>query len=67
MENRDGRNLGRNKMVWLLHNFWLAGRSGLLTTAAIGYAVARILAALLLGGMSWLLPLGLSAFGWVME
>ena len=60
MGNNYGRNLGRIEMVWVLGNYWAAGLGGL-------RFAARLTLALILGGLFWLLLLGLSAFGWVME
>ena len=59
MENRDGRNLGRIEMVRVLGNYWAAGLGSLRFAASLTLAV-------ILGGLFWLLLLGLSAFDWVM-
>jgi len=60
MENRDGHNLGRIEMVRVLGDYWAVDLGGL-------RFAARLTLALILGGLFWLLLLGLSAFGWVME
>ena len=60
MGNNHGRNLGRIEMVRMLGNYWAAGLGSL-------RFAARLALALILGGLFWLLLLGLSAFDWVME
>jgi len=59
MQNNYGSNLGRIEMVRVLGDYWAAGLSGL-------RFAARLALALILGGLFWLLLLGLSAFDWVM-
>ena len=47
------------EMVRVLGDYWAAGLSGL-------RFAARLALALILGGLFWLLLLGLSAFDWAM-
>jgi len=59
MGNNYGRNLGRIEMMRVLGNYWAAGLGSLRFAASLTLAV-------ILGGLFWLLLLGLSAFDWMM-
>ena len=67
IRNNYGRNQGWDKLVRLLHYCWAAGRSGLLTTAIVAYALARALVAALAIGLFWLGLLMLVVFNWIFE
>ena len=71
MENRDGRDLGGNKMDRLLHFRRAADYRGLHAAAADTYAIARaalrLLLAGLLIGLFYLLLLIVKAVTWIFD
>ena len=67
MENRDGRDLGGNKMGWLLHIRGTDIGRALHVAAIYTYAIMRALLAGLMIGLFWLGLLALKAFSWLFD
>ena len=67
MENRDGRDLGGNKMGRLLHFRWADFGRALHVAATYTYAIMRALLAGLVISLFWLGLLALKAFSWLFD